>query len=493
MKRSIVGIILVSMFLVQSAFSTELTGIDRNEISLKAGPTEPGEKLSMVWVETLVFPKEVKGDRIISLGVRLTSRVEKVTASFDFGYDALALSSDDGMYWSGAYRVPDNVPAGLHVARYTVSASRGSIQRTVDFVVSAEKAGKASADAADDEQLYETQGWPLTVAATCTAMVDGGTRILYAGQKVIGLSKVPWYKIAFENGEVGWVQATKVEEPTDEYVKLGRQAYEGGRYSSAVNYFKDVAAIDPNNAKAYFWMAKSYQKTGDLNSSYQMISEAMRLNDRDMESKVFASELSKNFSDLANAKFKGGRYHEAIAAYQKVVDLKPNSSSSWVEMGQSYSKLGMGEEARSAWREAQRCGSNYAAAAVPEPLVVMKKAKPIALAVKEEPKKIAKAPEKEKVPAMVADDSLLIVKGERTKKGTSIESALKSVVALTKSLGTPVAEKGWDIKDRGGKSLVSYICEQGSGVREAFEFLVDVDTRNVTAYNDNARLLMSRW
>lgn len=492
MKRSVVGIVLVSLLLAPAAFSTELTGIDRNEISLKAGPTEPGETLSMVWVEALVFPKEVKGDRIISLGMRLTSRAEKVSASFDFGYDTVALSSDDGLYWSGAYRVPDTVAAGLHVARYTVSASRGSIQRTVDFTVSAEKGEKASAD---DTQIYETQGWPLTVASTCTAMVDGGIRILYGGQKVIGLSKVPWYKIAFENGEVGWVQAAKVEEPTEEYFKLGRQAFEGGRYSSAVNYFKDVAAIEPSNAKAYFWMAKSYQKKGDLNSAYQMLSEAMRLNDRDMESKVFASELSKSFYELASGKFKGGRYHEAVAAYQKVVELKPNSSSSWIEMGQSYSKLGMGEEARSAWREAQRYGSNYAAAAVPEPLVVMKKAKPVALAVKEGSKKIAKAPEKEKekVPALVADDSLQIVKGERTKKGTSIENALKSVVALTKSLGTPVAEKGWDIKNKGEKFLVSYICEQGSGVREAFEFMVDVDTRNVTAYNDNARLLMSRW
>ena len=86
-----------------------------------------------------------------------------------------------------------------------------------------------------------------------------------------------------------------------------------------------------------------------------------------------------------------------------------------------------------------------------------------------------------------------IIKKEKTNKGTKIDSAIKSVVALTKSLGTPIVEKGWHVRKRGDKVLISYMCQQKGGADESFDWLVDVDTRRVVAYNDNARLLMSRW
>jgi hypothetical protein len=82
---------------------------------------------------------------------------------------------------------------------------------------------------------------------------------------------------------------------------------------------------------------------------------------------------------------------------------------------------------------------------------------------------------------------------QKTSKGTRLESAIKSVVALTKSLGTPVVVKGWQIRKKGEKSIVKYVCEQSGGALETFDWLVDVDTRQVLPGNDNARLLMSRW
>ena len=97
------------------------------------------------------------------------------------------------------------------------------------------------------------------------------------------------------------------------------------------------------------------------------------------------------------------------------------------------------------------------------------------------------------VAPLIADDSLQIVQAGKTDKGTRIDSAIRSVVALTKSLGTPIAEKGWAIKKRGEKVVVSYLCQQGSGALESFDWLVDVDTRRVIPSNSNARLLMSRW
>lgn len=508
MKRVIIWFMAaVLWFAVNAAFGSEITGVERDEISIKAGPTQPGEKLSMVWLESLVYPKVVKKDKIISLGVRLTTRVDKVKASFDFGKDEVSLSSDDGLYWSGAYQLPAGIDPGLHVARYVMSNRKGSIQRTVEFFIE-----KASAAEQDQVQVYNAEGWPLKVKSTCSALVGGSSRVLYAGQKVIGLSKAPWYKVIFEDGEIGWVSATEVEEPIQEYFQLGLNAYSKKRYASAIAYFKDTVAIDPQFLKGHYWLAKCYIQQGKLDAAYSSIKDAMRLNERDMNSKVLADQLAKRYYAVASSKLRSGRYHEAIAAYQKVLDLKPSSVASWIEMGKGYQKLGLGNEARAAWQEALRydaenqtvlamlgikTGTAVAQAQV-KPMVAKKVAAPAkpaqAAAPKAEPKTVAASlPKPSQVPALVADDSLAIVKAEKTRKGTSVESALKSVISLTKSLGTPIAEKGWEVKNRGEKFLVRYLCEQGAGALEAFEWVVDVDSHRVSAYNDNARLLMTRW
>jgi len=97
------------------------------------------------------------------------------------------------------------------------------------------------------------------------------------------------------------------------------------------------------------------------------------------------------------------------------------------------------------------------------------------------------------MPPVLMDDSLVVLKAGKTKKGTRIDAALKSVIALTKSLGTPVVEKGWKTVKKGDKFLVRYFCEQGAGAVEAFDWLVDIDTKRISANNANARLLMNRW
>ncbi|MFA6548927.1 MAG: tetratricopeptide repeat protein, partial [Candidatus Margulisiibacteriota bacterium] len=184
-----------------------------------------------------------------------------------------------------------------------------------------------------------------------------------------------------------------------------------------------------------------------------------------------------------------GRLNEAVVNYQKVLDLKPNSTASWIELGQSYSRLGLPFEARNAWREALKIEPENN-----EIRALLDKFQYMAAAKKEGKiweKIAAKSPSV--LPSTVAEDSLQCVKVSKTQKGTKIDTALRSVVALTKSLGTPVIEKGWQTYKQGDKFLVRYLCEQGAGMLEAFEWMVDIDTKKVSASNDNARLLMGRW
>jgi tetratricopeptide (TPR) repeat protein len=498
-----VSLIAVSLFAALTAGAADRSFIDQDSLSLKAGPTSPGEELSFAWLESYVYPKVVKDERTVSLGVRLASKVNAVSASFDFGGEKVALTSYDGMGWNGIYKISDKVSSGLHVVKYTIYNDKGKIQRTVEFFV------KDSVDLANKEknvsqgEAVSSQGWPLTVTTNCTAYVGKNAREIRAGQKIVGLSKVSWYKAVFEDGKTGWLPATMVSEPLEEYCELGYKAYLDRNYAAAIKHYKNTIEIDPKFVRGHFWLAKSYYRTGDLEAAYDAIMEAMRLAERDIDSKVFATTLAQGYFKIAHSKFRKGSYNQAIAVYQKILDLKPSSVLSWIELGKCYSKLGFHGEAQSAWREALKIEPNnktihalleidISSPAQAKIEKVEKKAEK-----KQEHKvvieEMVKVKEKASLSPVSAEDSLNIVKDGKTRKGTTIRSAINSVISLTKSLGTPVNEKGWETQNRGSDFIVRYICEQGAGVIEAFEWLVDVKTRRVSANNDNARLLMDRW
>lgn len=485
------NVMLVSalFFLATTAMGLERLETPRispDEISLKAGPTEPGEGLNLIWLEALVYPKEVKSDRVISLGVKLTSKVDSVVATFDFSDDRIPLVSNDGLDWKTIYRLPDGAGAGLHIVRYVISSKNKNIQRTVDFFVKDSSLPQTEGAGISKGEVIGIEKWPLTVTSTCAALVGASSRLLYPGQKVTGISKIAWYKVIFEDGEEGWVPATMILEPISDYMTAGYNFYLQGKDQEAVRYYKSVLAIDPAFAKAYFWLAKVYLRNNDLNAAYKMIREASRIDDRDLEIKVLSNAIAQKFFDTAHLKYREGRYNEAIASFQKVVELKPTSTLSWIEMGQSYKAVGMMAEANNAWREAQRLD--------PENLDALTLLSGVKLDSAEfQPAAKTAGLKPTAVPAVVADDSLSLVKSSKTKKGTKIENAIRSVIALTKSLGTPIVEKGWEIKKAGENYVVRYLCEQGNGDLEIFEWQANVDAKTIVAKNENAQLLMDRW
>ncbi|MBU0630231.1 MAG: tetratricopeptide repeat protein, partial [Candidatus Margulisbacteria bacterium] len=468
------------------AFSLDISG-DKENISLKAGPTEPGEGLSLVWVEAIIYPKTVKDDKIISLGVRTASRVKEVQATFDFSANPINLSTNDSMSWSTTYSLPDTATVGVHVVRYKIiGQSGGAIQRTVEFFVEKQSWMPRDLSAVNRGERAKTTGWPLTVTSTCTAVSGQATRQLTTGSILIGISKVPWYKVIFDDGKEGWVSASYVKEPTEDYFYMGFRAYQAKKYTAAIKYYRDAVTINPQLIKGYIWLAKSYSANGDLSSAAEAIKQSLQLNPRDIDSRVVANSLAKKFLYQANLRYRAKRYHEAVASYREALALDPNSTKAWVDLGESLLKLGLNSEANDAWREGLRFdpqNSQLLAA------LKVKGVDPASLA--ENPIEVKE--KKQAVPSMVADDSLRIVKDERTSKGTRVEAAIKSVISLTKSVGTPIVEKGWKIKRQGEKFLVSYLCEQNSGGLESFDWMVDVDTKRVAPHNDNARLLMSRW
>ncbi len=478
LKKTSVWVVLL-LSLAAAAWGLEVVKPD--SLSLKAGPTEPGEKLSLVWVESFVYPKQVGEDRIISLGVRTAAKVREVSASFDFSRKVQKLTSLDNMSWSTAYRIPGGVADGVHVVRYYISGRGGSIQRTVEFFI--ESPARAAVQPAPEVARGETvqnSGWPLTVVSTCNAYTSSATRKLKSGQVLVSLARMQWYKVMFDDGQEGWVPGNYVKEPTEDYTRQGLEAYEATNYAAAVRFFQNAVTVDPAYAKGFCWLAKCYLAQGELDKASVNIQQATRLDSRDMDNRVVAEALANQFSAAGNKSMASRRYHDAIAGFRKALDLKADLVAAWVQMGYCYRRLGIASEARESWRQGLKADPDnreLRSLLGDEQFVAQK---PVTGAAKN-------------VSSLVANDSLAIIKQEKTNKGTQIEAAIRSVVALTKSLGTPIAEKGWQIKRSGGKFLVSYLCEQSGGALESFDWLVDVDTRHVTARNENARVLMSRW
>jgi tetratricopeptide (TPR) repeat protein len=483
---------LVSVGLVLVMGGSEVQALSQGSgwqenLSLKAGPTEPGEGLSLAWVEAMIYPKVIKEDKMISLGVRLASKVKAVEASFDFTSQKIGLASKDGMFWSNVYTVPAGLSSGVHVVRYQISGAKGSIQRTVEFYVQS-PVSLAQKGSVQRKETLAVSSWPLTVTSTCAALTGTSSRIIQAGQKLTGLAKMAWYKVIFDDGQEGWLPSTRVKEPTDDYYLAGYKAYKNGDYAGAVKNYQNSVTVDPDFVKGYLWLAKSYAAQGDLDSAAETLSSALRLDGRDMDCRIFASNLAQKYYLIGHSKYRVGRYSEAVAAFRKAVELKPASIMPWLEMGQSLSRIGFASEARNAWREALKydpenrelhalLNTNYQPVAASQP----------------GPVTVAAVKADSGVVPMLSDDSLKILRSEKTRKGTSVETAIKSVLAMTRSLGNPIVEKGWQIRKQGEKFLVSYLCQQNGGALESFDWLVDVDTRRVLPHNDNARLLMSRW
>ncbi|MBN3032663.1 MAG: tetratricopeptide repeat protein [Candidatus Saganbacteria bacterium] len=452
--------------------------VDQNNLSLKAGPTEPGERLSLAWVESFVYPKQVGDDRTISLGVMTASPVKEVKATFDFSRVPISLKSSDGLSWSASYKFSPRVPPGAHVVRYKIADRRGSIQRTVEFFT-----GKQDQPAAGPARpVVQASNWPLTVKVNCNAYVDNSVRPLAAGQTLTSLSKVPWYKVRLDDGREGWIASTFVKEPTEDYYRQGSAAYAAKNYSDAAKLFQDVVTIDPAYAQGYLWLAKSHLAQGELDQASVAIRQARQLDNRDRDTRLAADTLARRYYAIARGRMDRGRWREAVFLYRKAVELKGDLAAAWLEMGRSFQRLGLLAEAREAWLSGLKAepGNQQLRALLGPEAVAASTAMAPGIA-------------RSNVAPLVADESIQLIKKEKTSKGTQIETAIKSVINLTKSLGTPIAEKGWQIKRRGAKFLVSYLCEQGGGALESFDWLVDIDTRQISPRNENARVLMSRW
>jgi len=239
---------------------------------------------------------------------------------------------------------------------------------------------------------------------------------------------------------------------------------------------------------------------GDDNLAVKELVETIKTNPSFEDAKGLASILSQNYYAMGLKNFHKRKYKSALSSFSKTLDLNPVMLSSWVKLGETYAAMGLNSDARLAWLEGLKIDP------VNEQLrkllgfddnktIEENLYKKASTGIKKEIKSL-EIKDLGKIGQESIKNAIYAVQDSRTSKGTRVSSAIKSVMALTRSLGTKIKEDGWRAKSIGGNLSVQYLCKQDRGGKfeaENFEWIVDPDTKQVTPSNENARLLISRW
>ncbi|MFA4967703.1 MAG: tetratricopeptide repeat protein, partial [Candidatus Margulisiibacteriota bacterium] len=242
----------------------------------------------------------------------------------------------------------------------------------------------------------------------------------------------------------GWVEASRVKEPTEDLYLLGYRAFENKNYSEAINNFKQVLQYDPQNPRTHLFLARIYAKQNKIDLAADEVKAVLSQEPENQTAKYLAGVLANKYLILKD--------------YARVFELKPQLV---------VAKL----------------NENAKEKMVVEAKVVKKSGTKVAAA--------SPAVSKE-----ILTDSIGLVKSAKTSKGSSISLAINSVLSLTKSLGTKIHEDGWRVVAASDGLRVIYACRQERGGKlenENFEWKVNQDTRSAEPINENARVLMNRW
>jgi tetratricopeptide (TPR) repeat protein len=136
--------------------------------------------------------------------------------------------------------------------------------------------------------------------------------------------------------------------------------------STAVDYAKRAAALDPNDPEAQLAVAISYGKLGPFEGNREKF-EASRII-KDAADKVIkldpnsdlgwhvlgrwhmalaeVSAFERAMAQFAYGKLPESTYQEAARCFEKAIELNPNRLMHYIELGRVYSRMGRTEDAR---------------------------------------------------------------------------------------------------------------------------------------------------
>jgi Flp pilus assembly protein TadD len=144
------------------------------------------------------------------------------------------------------------------------------------------------------------------------------------------------------------------------YNKLGVNYFNNGQYDYAINAFIKAIQLNPSNAEVHFNLGRAYNRKGMDDKARAEFSISSRIDPETFDECVikYKEKIDYEFTDaqylaeLGNAYAEKGMLNEAIATYQKVLEVQPGNFRIHYDLGMVYSKKRLYDEAVSEFKNA---------------------------------------------------------------------------------------------------------------------------------------------
>jgi tetratricopeptide (TPR) repeat protein len=130
---------------------------------------------------------------------------------------------------------------------------------------------------------------------------------------------------------------------------MGSRMYDSSFYADAIEAYKALLALDPDRADAHFEISRCCIETKDFASAVQWAERGLAKDPKD----------SWGFNLLGNIYEDMGKIDQAVANYQKAVELVPTYKEVWYSLGRLSAFKGEYEKAEESFRRALEIDSNY--------------------------------------------------------------------------------------------------------------------------------------
>ncbi len=145
-------------------------------------------------------------------------------------------------------------------------------------------------------------------------------------------------------------QALLIEPKSSEICLLIGDSYRlTGRMEAAVKYYQRAVELDPDNINAYWYLAGYYRQSDQQDSAIAVHYELARL-----------SDTYRIWHELGLLLGKAGRYDEALNAFHRAIEIKPDSANinAYIGLATTYDALDSLDRAEEVYRQAIELAPN---------------------------------------------------------------------------------------------------------------------------------------
>jgi len=160
------------------------------------------------------------------------------------------------------------------------------------------------------------------------------------------------------------INSKNVNQSSEYYVNLGADAYNGGYYDLAINYYTKAIQLDPYNTYAYNGRGMVHKKLGNYNQAIADFTDAIEYrpdfvdayNNRGETYRLvgkynqgiidfnIAIQLDSNddyaYASRGKAYYDSHKYKQAIADYSRATQINPYYADAYYNRGLAYKKFG---------------------------------------------------------------------------------------------------------------------------------------------------------